>query len=194
MKQTDAVAAADNGGEARWYCLRSQPKHEHIAAAHLRRMVDSIDVFCPRLRIKRRCRRGAVWFVEAMFPSYLFARYDPVASLHLVRSAPGVKSVLQFGPSTVTIRDEIIECLRAEFDQKDMHEVPDAIQPGDEVTITSGPFNGLQASVLRFLPAVDRVQLLLEMLGRTTPVEVAREDVVTQKSTTQLLLSRQTHP
>jgi len=38
------------------------------------------------------------------------------------------------------------------------------LQPGDEVTITSGPFHGLKASVLRFLPAADRVQLLLELL------------------------------
>ena len=33
-----------------WYCLRSQPKHEHIAAAQLRRSM-GIEVFCPRVRI-----------------------------------------------------------------------------------------------------------------------------------------------
>jgi len=189
MNQSEPLT--DDAKKLGWYCLRSQPKHEHIAAAHLRNMVGDVDVFCPRLRIKRRCRRGAVWFIEALFPCYLFARFNPDTSMQIVKSVPGIKTVLHFGLSTIAIRDEIIENLRADFDQKDLHEVPDMLQPGDEVTITSGPFHGLKASVLRFLPAADRVQLLLELLGRTTPVEVARDDVITEKSIVQLLAVKQ---
>jgi len=44
--------------------------------------------------------------------------------------------------------------------------------PGDEVQITEGPFRGLAAVVRRYLPAAQRVQVLLEFLGRSTPVEV----------------------
>lgn len=170
-----------------WYCIHSHPKQEHIAAAHLRGMIEGIDLFCPRLRIRRRCRRGAVWFVEALFPGYLFARFNPDASMQTVRSVPGVKTIVSFGLVAVTLRDEIIEGLRAGFDHNDLHEVPDDLRPGDEVTITTGPFLGLQAHVLRLIPAENRVQLLLELLGRTMPVEVAREYVVTQKPVAQLL-------
>ncbi|MEI8341792.1 MAG: transcription termination/antitermination NusG family protein [Verrucomicrobiota bacterium] len=183
--------SAQNPKTTGWYCLRSHPKHEHIAAAHLRNMVGEIDVFCPRLKIKRRCNRGVVWFVEALFPGYLFARFNPDNSMQIVKSVPGVKTVLSFGLMTVIIKDEIIDQLRADFDHNEMHEVPDDLQPGDEVTITTGPLRGLHASVLRLLPVADRVQLLLEMLGRTTTVEVAREYVITQKSTAQLLSSQQ---
>ena len=170
-----------------WFCLRSNPKHEHIAAAHLRSMVGEIEVFCPRLRIKRTCRRGAVWFVEALFPGYLFARFNPGVSIHIVRSVPTVKAVVSFGSSPAAIEDEIIEGLRADFDHRELYEVPDDLSPGDEVTIASGPFHGLRASVLRLLPSTNRIQLLLELLGRRMPVEVDREQVVTQKSVAQLL-------
>lgn len=185
MNQPDPVTA--NANNEAWYCIRTNTKHEHIAAAHLRNMIVGIDVFCPRLRIKRRCKRGAVWFIEALFPCYLFARFNPDTSMQLVKTVPEVKTVLQFGLSATIVRDEIIEGLRADFDQNELHEVPDALLPGDEVTIATGPFHGFRASVLRFLPAADRVELLLEMLGRTTPVEVAVKDVVTEKSVAQLL-------
>lgn len=174
-----------NGEE--WYCLRSLPKQEHIATANLKGMISGIDVFCPRLRIRRRCHRGAVWFVEALFPGYLFARFNPDTSMQAVKFVPGVKSVVSFGLFTVTIRNEIIEELRTDFDHNELHEVPDDPRPGDEVTITAGPFHGLRANVLKLLPATDRVQLLLELLGRSMPVEVARDYVITQKPVSQLL-------
>ena len=46
-----------DGSKPGWYCLRSQPKHEHIAAAHLRRL-DQVTVFCPRIKFKRSTRQG----------------------------------------------------------------------------------------------------------------------------------------
>jgi len=82
--------------EPLWYCLRSQPKHEHIAAAHLRQ-TPGIEVFCPRIRIQRKTRRGLKWFVEAMFPNYLFARFDRTQNQTLVRYSPGISGIVHFG-------------------------------------------------------------------------------------------------
>src|SRR4029077_15110962 len=54
-----------------WFCLRAHPKREHIAAVGLRRQF-GIGCFSPRVRFRKATRRGAVWFVEPMFPGYLF--------------------------------------------------------------------------------------------------------------------------
>ena len=35
---------------AGWYCVRTKPKHEHIAAGNLARQA-GLEVFCPRLRL-----------------------------------------------------------------------------------------------------------------------------------------------
>jgi transcriptional antiterminator RfaH len=58
-----------------WFCLRSQVKREHLAAACLRQYPE-VEAFCPRVRFRKRTTRGPVWFVESMFPGYLFARFD----------------------------------------------------------------------------------------------------------------------
>jgi transcriptional antiterminator RfaH len=154
-----------------WFCVRSHPKREHIAAAHLRRL-DGVDVFSPRLRIKKATRRGPVTFVESLFPNYLFARFDARIELQSVRHSPSVSTVVHFGTKLPQIPDEVIEELQASFPEGEIQEFDRDVRPGDEVTIAHGPFAGLQGKVLRVLAPQQRVQVLLEMLGRSTPVIV----------------------
>ena len=63
-----------------WYCARTKPKHEHIAAANLRKNLN-LEVFHPRLRIERATRRGVVRVNEPLFPCYIFIRCDIQQSL-----------------------------------------------------------------------------------------------------------------
>src|SRR5437867_9199724 len=95
MTRTEAEPATPALSPA-WFCLRAQPKHEHIAARHLRQM-PGVEVFLPRIRFRRTTRRGAVWATEALFPNYLFARFDWHTSLRRVHHAPGVAGVIHFG-------------------------------------------------------------------------------------------------
>src|SRR5204863_2405848 len=79
-----------------WYCVRTQPKHEHIAAATLTRNL-SLEVFHPRLRLERATRRGVVHVVEPLFPCYLFVRCCLGERLDDIRYANGVCSLVHFG-------------------------------------------------------------------------------------------------
>jgi transcriptional antiterminator RfaH len=154
-----------------WFCVRSHPKREHIAAAHLRRL-DGVEVFSPRLRIKKATRRGPVTFVESLFPNYLFAKFDVRTELQSIRHSPSVSTVVHFGTKLPQVPDEVIEKLQASFPEGEIQEFDRDVRPGDEVTIAHGPFAGLEGKVLRVLAPQQRVQVLLEMLGRFTPVMV----------------------
>ena len=59
---TNALRREDS--PSAWYCVHSRPKHEHIAASHLRQLED-VEVFGPRLRFLRSTRQGPVWVTEA---------------------------------------------------------------------------------------------------------------------------------
>ncbi len=152
--------------EARWYCLRAQPKHEHIAAAHLRQQ--GIEVFCPRVKIQRATRRGLVWFVEALFPNYLFAQFDLNLSRNLVRSCRGVSGLVHFGDEIPEIPETALTELRRWMDDAELKTVTYRLVEGDDVEIVEGPFRGQNAVVKQLLPARDRVKVLLEVLGGTT--------------------------
>jgi len=55
-----------------WYCVRTQTKREHLAAKSLKQL-EGVEAFCPRLKYRKATRRGKIWWIEAMFPGYIFA-------------------------------------------------------------------------------------------------------------------------
>ncbi len=154
-----------------WYCLRSQPKHEHIAARHLQ-MLQETSVFCPRIRFKRSTRQGIVWVTEAMFPSYLFARFD-LSSMHRqVRYSPGISAIVHFAGRYPTVGDEIVARLRNQTGEAEVTELNNELSVGDPVKIVDGVFAGLETVVTRVLPAKERVKVLMDFLGRQLETEL----------------------
>ena len=160
-----------------WFCLRSQPKHEHIAAAHLKKMED-VEVFLPRVRFQRATRQGLAWVTEALFPNYLFARFDWHTSLRQVQAARGVSGVVHFGERWPAIEESVIAELKQAVGADELHTISAVLQPGDEVEIAEGAMRGLRAVVTRVMPAKERVAVLLEFLGRQTTVEVPANFIV----------------
>jgi transcriptional antiterminator RfaH len=155
-----------------WFCLRTLQKHEHIAAAHLAQLAE-VEVFNPRLRVRRHGRRGGmIWVNEPLFPSYVLARFALEPLLDLVRFTSGVKHIVSFGGRLPTIPDFEIEQLRLGLGGVECCDCPPAFLPGDEVQIVEGPFLGLNAVVQHYMPGPRRVRVLLEMLGRATCVEL----------------------
>jgi len=168
-------------GHPAWYCARTKPKHEHLAAAHMRRNLN-LEVFQPQLRVERATRRGVIRMLEPLFPCYVFVRCVLEQCVDEIQYANGVHSLLHFGHRIPPVPDNIVEELRECFEAEDTMTVPDGISPGDEVTIGEGAFAGMRAYVLRLMPAKKRVQVLLEVLGGPTPVEVNRCSVVLVKN------------
>lgn len=154
-----------------WYCVRSQPKREHMAAARLRQ-IEGIEVFNPRMRLKKATRRGLVTFVESVFPNYVFVYFDLRSQLDAVKYAPSVSTVVHFGNRIPQIPREVIDYLREQFGDEEVQEVDAHVREGDQVVIGHGPFMGMEAKVLRVLTPHQRVEVLLDMLGRTTPVVI----------------------
>ena len=169
-----------------WFCVRSQPKHEHIAAARLREA--GLEVFLPRIRFKKQTARGPVWVTEALFPHYLFARFDFANSMRLVRHAAGVSTVVHFGTHVPAVPDEVLRELREHIGADELHVLPERFAPNDRVQISGGPMHGLTAVVTRVMPAKERVKVLLDFLGQQTSVEVPFDKLVKEDSPRRRLL------
>jgi transcriptional antiterminator RfaH len=167
--------------ELSWYCARTQPKHEHIAAANLSKRL-GLEIFNPRLRIERATRRGPVRVVEPLFPCYIFVRCRIEHSIDAIRYVSGVSSLVHFGQQIPPIADEVIEELRQCFGVGEPMAVEDAIYPGAEVTVAEGALMGSSGVVFRVLPAKQRVQILLDFLGRTTLTELDRKSLLVENS------------
>jgi transcriptional antiterminator RfaH len=165
-----------------WYCARTQPKHEHIAAAGLTNRL-GLDVFHPRLRMERATARGLVRVIEPLFPCYVFVRCDLSEQLDQVRYINGISSLVHFGHRIPAVPDHVVEELRQCFESEEPMFVEDRLFPGAEVTVAEGAFLGSQGIVVRVLPAKQRVQILLDFLGRTTLTEVDRKSLTVDNRT-----------
>ncbi len=172
----------------KWRCLRGKPKAEHLAANHLRKA--GYEAFCPRVRHQKNTVRGAVWFVEPLFPGYLFARFSIKENLRHVATTPFVSQVMTFMHDAGAVADGIVEGLRAEVDAKEIITVETLIRAGDEVEIVAGPLRGTGATVVTLLPGQERVRILLEFIGGMREIEVSLLDLLAPRDARSTALPR----
>lgn len=168
-----------------WYCARTKAKHEHIAAANLQKNL-ALEVFHPRLRIERPTIRGVVRVVEPLFPCYIFVQCVLKQKQSEIQHAGGVIGLVRFGEKIPEVPDMIIEELKKCFMADAPMPVENCFSPGDEVKVVGSVFSEAQAFVLKVMPARKRVQVLLDILGRFTPVEVDFGSVVRERTLAEL--------
>jgi transcriptional antiterminator RfaH len=165
-----------------WFCVKTQTKREAIAAAELRK-IPAVEVFCPQLRFRRATTRGAVWFQEAMFPSYLFARFAYAEVARRIIHANGVRGLVSFGERIALLGNEELVPLLQQCQARELIEIDDPVEPGSEVTVMEGTMHGLKAIVTRLVPGKERVCILLSILGRTMEAELPLDRVLRERST-----------
>lgn len=161
-----------------WHTIQSQKKHEHLAAAQLS-AIDGVEIFCPRIRFERLSRhsnKGKVRVTEALFPGYLFARFDYENLHRAVRYAPGVAKIVHFGDQIPLLPDEAIEELRHMASEE--QELIPVIEIGTDVQLAGGVWTGFEAVVTGFVEAKQRVKVLIDLLGRLIETEVPFEQVL----------------
>jgi transcription antitermination factor NusG len=164
-----------------WYCVHTKPKSEHLAAAALRMLDGEIETYCPRIRFQRATPRGKVWFTEALFPSYMFARFDLATWMRGVKHANHVIGIVGFGGRPAPLDDRIVADLRSEMRGQELREVQHGVKVGDAVEVAEGPMRGLKGIVESFATGEERVRILLEFLGRTSLVEVPAAKLLSER-------------
>ena len=147
----------------RWYLAYTESRREAVALDHLTRQ--GYETYLPMYGDR-----------EPMFPRYLFFRPARLTqSIAPVRSTRGVQSVVRFGslyaqvnpPVVAAIRQQEIRCRRASNGGR--------LQPGQRVRVHDDvpALAGLEGLV--HSSASKRVVVLMEILGRQTPVKLQAE-------------------
>ena len=175
MTQSAAALALLDG--PLWFCLRAEPKREHLAAISLRRRF-GIECLSPRLRFRRLTQRGAVWFVEAMFPGYLLARFCYPTQRGAVESTHGIRAILRFGDCLATLPEDTIAAFQSHAGVDAVITIDSSLQIGQPVHIIEGPFRGLEVVITQVLPARERIRVLVDFLGRPLEMEVPEAKVL----------------
>ena len=163
--------------ELHWFCVKTRPRQEGFAKRSLIRDV-GVEVFCPMLRFERARSSGRVKVTEAMFPGYIFSRFNFRDQYRHVSASHGVSHIVKFGGVASIVDDTIIQELRNAIVSEETVEILPEIHVGEEVKLISGPFRGIRALVTQVMPAQARVKVLLELLGMEREVEIESSGVM----------------
>ncbi len=157
-----------------WYALYTKPKKEHQVNTYLQGQ--GVVTYLPTVRrkVRRRDRPDRMVY----FPNYLFARLDFDQMPHSsVAWMPGVRRIIGAGEQPLIVADEVVDLVRRRLTEQE-EEGYSEFHAGDTVRIVSGPLRDLDAVFDRPASAAERVRVLLEVMGRMTPVEVDVLEIV----------------
>jgi len=156
-----------------WYALYTKPRKELQVETTLQGQ--GIETYLPTVqrKVKRRDRPDRVVY----FPCYLFARMDlSVTPRSTIDWMPGVRRIVGIGEQPAAVADEIVDMIRDRLGTI-KHSEYGHLKPGDRVRIVSGPLRDLEAVFDKPMSAANRVRVLLDVVGRMTPVEIDYTDV-----------------
>ena len=154
-----------------WLVVITKARQESRAINHLQEQ--GFKVYCPE--IPKYDVLKEVAGKQVLFPGYCFVESGK-RSVSSIRSTPGVIALVSFGsegkPAVVNagVLDEIRR-VEAFYGEKSP-----GLQSGDVVSLTGGPFKGLQG--LYSKRSKDRVEVLLIVLGRQQRVLVPSSHVI----------------
>jgi len=154
----------------RWYAIQTKPNKERAVQAALDQA--GFEIYCPRVRRALRQGDQRSWRDAALFPGYLFARFDFARDYPRLRWQPGLVRVVMSGATALAVSEETLASVRQMETEGSRHMFrPVRWKPGTRVRVVQGPFTGFEGRVSITLRGGDRVRILLELFRRQAALE-----------------------
>jgi transcriptional antiterminator RfaH len=159
-----------------WFVLQTKPNALETARSSLDRQ--GYRAFMPLQRITRRSRKGLQNSLRPLFPGYLFlSGQENGMNWRAISYSRGVRRILTTASGQpAQLPTEFVTELSRMTDDRGLLTSTAEFEAGDDVRVVNGPMAGWAAKVLE-LSDTNRVRLLLDVMGRKVPVEVAIQDL-----------------
>lgn len=158
-----------------WYCIHTKPNREDSICRRLTAFSD-IELFSPKLRMKKYVKSRITEVREALFPAYVFLRFDPLKYFHMIKYTGGVKRFVGDCSGVAHVVEEhIIEAIKSRMVDGYVSMCDFGLEPGQKVVIMDGPFKGITGLFLSETKPRERILILLNMIESQTRVELPKE-------------------
>jgi len=153
-----------------WYAIQTKPNKERSVEAALDQV--GLEVYCPRIRRPVRGGSSPSWREAALFPGYLFARFEFARDYARLRWQPGLVRVLMSGTTPLAVTDATLASVR-QIEKDGIGQLlrPVRLNTGTRVRVLQGPFTGFEGRVSMTFRSGDRVRILLELFRRQAALE-----------------------
>jgi len=155
---------------AAWYVAQTKPRQEYRALENL--INQGYECVLPEYQCERLRQGVRVLRNEPLFPRYLFIRLNTVSmDWGPIRSTYGVVGLVRFGGVPASVPEGLVEAMiKRSVPQQNL------FSAGDQVSITTGPFAGLEG-IFEQDDGVARVVILLEFMQKQQRLSMPVGDV-----------------
>jgi transcriptional antiterminator RfaH len=156
-----------------WYILHTKPNAEYQVVKALTQC--QIHTYLPEIKLPKTRQSH-----KPFFPCYLFARIDfSLVAVSSIQWTAGLRRVVVFGSEPTPLPDEVIELIRHKLGEIEAAEgwLAHVFKAGETVYITNGPFKDMLAIFDGPTRPARRVQVLLNILGHASRVQVEVDDL-----------------
>jgi transcription elongation factor/antiterminator RfaH len=153
-----------------WYVIQTKPKKEEEATSYL--STKGVEIFSPLIESFTTRNGRMSKELKALFPGYIFGKFDLEQNYPLVRWGKGVKCVLGFGGYPTPISEEVVGVIKERTDSQGVVRVKQHFNPNDVVRIKTGPLKDLLGIFERWVSDNERVRILLNLIGYQPAVEM----------------------
>jgi transcriptional antiterminator RfaH len=153
-----------------WIVVNTQPHREQIALENLARQ--AFNTYCPMMRTRVRHARRTQEVLRPLFPGYLFVRVSAdLKRWRPILSTYGVRTLVCCGGRPSFLDERFVEGLQARTIDGAIVRPARPYEPGQQVKMAGGAFDGLIATILE-MDEKDRLVVLMDLLNRPTKVRV----------------------
>lgn len=164
----DLAQKIPSDGTTPWYALQVRTRHEVGVASFLTGR--GFETFVPLYK-SRRLWSDRVKVVEsALFPGYLFCRFDVNNRLPIL-TTPGVVQIVGVNRAPAPVDDSEVEAVQNLVSSGFPSQPWPFLQAGDRVRIDFGPLRGLEGLLVE-LKGSHRLVVSVSLLQRSVAVEI----------------------
>jgi len=165
--------------ERNWYVIHTYSGYEDAVAKNLKQRIESLgmedkifNVIVPKEK-KIKIKDGKRKVVEEkIYPGYVLVEMVVTDdSWYIVRNTPNVTGFVGAGTTPISVSKEEIDNLIKRMGVKEP-QYKIAVKVGDLVKIIDGPFKDFDGKVSEVDEERGKVNVLVNMFGRDTPVEL----------------------
>jgi transcriptional antiterminator RfaH len=164
----DGAFSDDGGLKTGWYLLRTKAGEERKVEGEISRF--PAEVLLPLMKVRVRRWSKMVETVAPLFPCYLFVLFDPERDYTRIRFTRGVRELVRFGPHLALVPKWIIEGLKQRCAHGPVQLPQRRLSTGEPVMVVDGPLREFEGVFEHYLSGVERVAILLMLMGGTRVV------------------------
>jgi transcriptional antiterminator RfaH len=186
------MSIANSIATAQWCVVHTQPRSEKRAEYNLR--LQNYAVFAPFISRKVRHARQSKSVQSPLFPRYIFVKLDLCRDRWLnINGTAGVCELITVRDRPLPLPGGLVEALMTAHARSSPEELDQDLHVNKTVQLRGGPFADLVGRIER-VDDKGRVQVLLEIMGRTVSVQTTMAQLRTSPAAAPRAAAHLAHP